>query len=384
MINRKFIISLISILLLIMLLNVGSWLSKKRPLWNDEIYTQVYVIDSSSYLDILRMNFTEGNNCPLFYLVQKSIADIFNFKFPIKWAGDIWYFSDIKSQYLMRISSNVFMSLAIFLIFYYFSLNYSLLSGILSLIMCFSSFSILAYWIEARPYSLWFLLSACQYLLFLIIVNKQNLKKYVGYLFFINLLLSFTVVLSIGQVLIVTFLLTLTYFKEGKKELAFISSPSLICAFYYFCSPTPVKNYWLANPLKLIDMNCPIVWIYFLTVGFLISSFYFLKNGNDSSSSKVSFISMSGFVLNVVFACALLFVLKLRSDPELIERTVSERYFMFLTPVYILCSISFMNFLFSGIKSNWIRLNAAIIFIAVLVINFMHTFIEIFKLNYYF
>src|SRR5690349_4901213 len=66
---------------------IGYHLSLRRPLWNDEIHSQVNVIDAKSYQDIIffRIRNLEGNACPLFYLIQKGISDLFQYRFPLTW-----------------------------------------------------------------------------------------------------------------------------------------------------------------------------------------------------------------------------------------------------------------------------------------------------------
>ena len=75
--NRPFILAA---LIFVFCLMMGHALSLRRPLWNDEIYSQVVVVDVKSYADILffRIKNLEGNACPLFYLIQKTVSDLFS------------------------------------------------------------------------------------------------------------------------------------------------------------------------------------------------------------------------------------------------------------------------------------------------------------------
>src|SRR3989338_3199932 len=122
---------IIAVLLFVLSLAIGYQLSLRRPLWNDEIYTQVTVVDPKSYADIIffRIKRLEGNSCPLFYLVQKGVSDLFQFQFPVLWQKE-WAIDQPGAQVIMRLSSDVFMSLSIALLVYFFSRYYSIFTGI--------------------------------------------------------------------------------------------------------------------------------------------------------------------------------------------------------------------------------------------------------------
>src|SRR6185295_844334 len=112
-------------------LGLGHELSLRRPLWNDEIYTQTTVIDPRLYSDIIffRIKKLEGNSCPLFYVIQKGISDLFQYHFPLSWEHE-WSVAEEGSQVIMRLSSNLFMSLSIALLVYFFARYYSWAAGI--------------------------------------------------------------------------------------------------------------------------------------------------------------------------------------------------------------------------------------------------------------
>ena len=108
----------------------GFCLSQHKLLWLDECFTQHESINKSSYVDLLTMHFPDGNKCPLFYILQKVDSDIFSFKYPVMPSEGSWDVSDVRSQIIIRIPSNIYMSLALALIFYYFTRFYSLFMGI--------------------------------------------------------------------------------------------------------------------------------------------------------------------------------------------------------------------------------------------------------------
>jgi len=155
-----------SSVLFIACISIGLVLAKHKPVWNDEIYSQTNSIEDTSYLEIIAGDVEEGNNSPLFYLMQKGFCELLKYKFPAGWKGR-WSISDLKSQIILRINSIIFMSLSIVCIFFFFAKNYSVWSGIYSLFISISSYMVWIYWIEARPYPMWFFLITIQSLLFL-------------------------------------------------------------------------------------------------------------------------------------------------------------------------------------------------------------------------
>jgi len=206
-INTSTSIRIFTLGVFIICLAIGFWLAARKPLWNDEIYTQTNSIEKFSYKGIILMKFEEGNISPLFYLTQKFICDLFQYRFPIIWKGE-WYIADLKSQIIMRVGPNIFMSLAITLIFYYFFKNGSLLLGLYSLVGSLSTFMVLAYWVEARPYALWFFLTTWQLLIFMSILKQRESQDMLWKTFVVvNILLAFTVVFSAWQTAVLSGLL---------------------------------------------------------------------------------------------------------------------------------------------------------------------------------
>ena len=147
---------------------LGSQLALRKTLWNDEIHTQLRTVEEKSWSQISKGQVLEGNNAPLYYLIQKSIESLAHFHLPFHWIGKqdgrIYH---PYSQVLLRASANLCMSLSISFIVWYFWTYFSLGAALLALVSCLSSFMLLAYWAEARPYALWFLLTTLQMLVFL-------------------------------------------------------------------------------------------------------------------------------------------------------------------------------------------------------------------------
>ena len=221
------------------LLFTGFLLSQRKVLWGDEFFTQKISIDTQSYTNILTSNFPDGNKCPLFYIIQKINSDLFAYKLPVADLQGIRLIFDPWSQIIMRIPSNVYMSLALAGIFYYFIRFYSLFAGFYALAVALVSPMVWIYWVEARPYSLWFLLTTIQLLLFLITCRSESAgRPYINkFIYGIHFLLVLTTPGSILQICIISLLL---FLKGGYKKRQLVWScflPMGVFLFYYFFVP---------------------------------------------------------------------------------------------------------------------------------------------------
>ena len=118
-------------------------------MWNDEGYTQLFNVEKLSYQNMILGKVVEGNNSPLFYIIQKAISAMTNYSIPItysQWGAGKKEITEnaLKSQIILRINPVLFMSLAITAIFYYFSKRYSIWSGFYSVLVALSSFMVWA------------------------------------------------------------------------------------------------------------------------------------------------------------------------------------------------------------------------------------------------
>ncbi len=204
--SRKVIFQL-SLIVFIVCFCVGLGLSLRKPLWNDESFSQSQNIEMFSYKDLfLGKTLYEGNKCPLFYVMQKAFCQAAGYSFPYEWEQQ-WLIEDIKSQILLRLNPNFFMSLSIALIFFYFARYYSIGSGIYSILVTLSFFMVWFYWVDARPYAMWFFLSTVQLLLFLVLLKEED-KKVVSFsyrcLMLTNLAMAFTISIAVAQITIVS------------------------------------------------------------------------------------------------------------------------------------------------------------------------------------
>src|SRR3989338_7702020 len=135
--NNKILVSL-TVCLGLGLFFIGIFLSQRKSLWNDELYTQTISVERPSYRDIVEGHLGEGNNFPLFYLIQKAVCDLAGYRLGDKWHNE-WQLSEPRGQVTLRISSNFFMSLSLAALFYFFSNTFSIGVGIYALLVALSS-----------------------------------------------------------------------------------------------------------------------------------------------------------------------------------------------------------------------------------------------------
>ena len=227
----------------IILLVTGFFLSQHKLLWNDELYSQQLVVDTRSYQEILLSQTPEGNKNPLFYLIQKVSCDIFSFHLPAVYADVRSRTRDIPAQIIMRVPSNIYISLAMALMFYFFTRFISVFAAIYALAAALVSPMVWMYWVEARPYPLIFLLTTVQLLLLSCTFIAPKIKT-CNKLFLTHILLALTSSGSIFQISI-TVLILWWKGKYSKRKLALIwILPMGIAVSYYFVSMVfKIKTY---------------------------------------------------------------------------------------------------------------------------------------------
>ena len=274
--KNNFFPKIISFVLFVALLATGFHIAKHKPLWNDEVYSQIASIEQMSVLGIISAKIprTEGNNFPLFYLLQKGICRIGQYQLPDAWKGE-GSLRDPYAQVFLRIMPVVCISLSIVLIFFYFSSCYSWWSGWYGLILALSSFMIWAHWAESRPYALWVFLTTLQSLLFLsFLKNESSRKTIVRGLIFVHLLLSLTIIFGLAQIVFVSLLLWLGGERQWKKYLLLTLLPIGLSLFYYANSKANFKLFLPQNPLHLIELNVTKDQIIIFAIYFSFLVFY--------------------------------------------------------------------------------------------------------------
>jgi len=380
------------------LLIIGIVLANHKPLWNDELHTQINVIEKSSYSKILSGQIDEGNNFPLFYLSQKSFLDIIRYRFPEIWDGE-WRLVEPRSQILLRVLPIIFMSVAITAIFQYFR-KYSRLAAIYALGLTLSCINIWAFWAEARPYSLWIMLTTFQCLLFLDWLNQdkpagRHAEKWLA---IINTLLALTVSLSVLQIAIVSIFLwkktkqpnspglpsgpVLSRPRRGlKKYFGLTILPLLLCLFYF--SRTPRISFRIYDIRAPFEANFPpeLLAAFYIAAGFILLLYRREKIAMPVSLSQ--FINFVSWYL--LAAVAVLAYFKLRCAPGTEGFEVNSRYLLFLTPLSIIAVNQLLSSALKAAKQlPWVYANIIIVFTGIIILRGINTVSDIINLDIYF
>jgi len=378
-----------TVFIFLIIFMLGLWLAWHKPFWADEIYSQVYSIERPSYSQILlgQINqgddppavfgaMKEGNTFPLFYLTQKIICDITGHRTSSEWRERL-HIIDRASQIILRIGPNVCMSLALAMIFYFFTRFYSSMAGFYAIVLSLSSYLVLAYWVESRPYSLWFLLTTLQSLLFIRLSQQKESAAPVLYwsLGTTHILLSMTILFGIEQIIIVSALLWLLGMRDWKKYVCLTGIPLLISIFYYVQS-VHHKFFFDAFPLNLLIVSYS--WENFIVL--FIYSLYFLFLGRQAKEHLKMFTGRDFFLLAGGMLLAAIFVLVLLKLKEIPHTgyPIWPRHFVYLSSISIILTTLIASDIWKLLQNRpWIRFNWIITLIGLLMIQFLSSYIDI-------
>ena len=423
--QNRLLIALSTCLIFIFCISNGFRLAQKKLLWYDELFGQIRSVQRFSLGQIIKgdyINHHEANNSPMFYLIQKGISSLFNYKISLsQWFGpslsseiqsvfkidldNIYniredsidpkilnanqknfimnrrldllnsHVKDPRGQIILRINPVIFMSLAATLIFSYFSLNYSVSWGIYSFILIFSSNMFWGHWCEARPYALWFFLTTVQSLLLIILTKDEKIKLPTWNLLIItHFLLSLTVIVSVSQILIASIILWAFKEKNLRRYIFLTALPVLICFYYY--SYTIYGPYTLSNNvLDLILTNSPREQ---LLIIFIFSCYLFLnrldrfkKFSPQENIFKASKEYLCLVILMLLSALFLLLFFKIHSTLGM-PGFIYPRYFIYLTPVAIIGTTLFsINLYQLSQKNKTLKITVAAILIFLLSEQFL-------------
>jgi len=358
----------ISVALLGVLLAVGFSLSQRKLLWNDELFTQHAVIETHSYRDILTSQTPDGNKNPLFYIIQKSICDIFSFHLPASCLKDFKMdysrTRDIPSQTILRIPSNLYMSVGLALIFYFFIRFYSLGAALFALSVALSVPLVWMNWVEARPYSLWFLLTTMQLLLFYTPVIHPEIKT-TRKLFVVHIFLALTTPASMMQIFVIFVLL---WWRAKKIQWSVMLTgilPLAIAVLYFILVPVFKTKTYLFFP-NLFDGVMPehlFIYVIYALTAWLLPKQY--KKCNN-------LLFLIVFLLFLGCAMFMLFV-------DIFTRNSQfgffSRYLIFLTPADILMfSLASFDLRQWSRPNPWLCLNVSIVLGGLVIVRGLMTY----------
>lgn len=373
--KQNFVLKILTAILFIMLFAFGVRLAQGKALWNDELYSQVYVVEKLSYSQILAGHVSEGNNSPLFYVLQKVVCDVTQYAVSFVWNGQ-WSIAEPRGQVILRIMPNLFMSLALVAIFYVFATQYSFLAGIYAFLTAIFTLTVWQYWAEARPYAAWCCLTTFQALYFLkfVLAAKENQKDVLARnwrnLSIVHILLSLTAVFGAVQAFIVSILLYALYEKAFIKYSMMLFLPLLFGFFYFLHAPHYVFGL-PSHVMVLILENIPADRL-LLIVLCVISAIGFCVWQKDYRESLVVMRYVALTILMIIAALGIMVCLSLTADTGWQPFVVSSRYFIFLAPVGIVSVVVFSLELLRIFHSNrWMTVNLVILLSGFLVLRFL-------------
>jgi len=351
--NRNVILYCLSGLVFLCCFYFGLLLAEHKPLWNDEIYTQISSISSRSYGYYFFGHVGEGNNCPLFYSLQKFICDVLQYQTP-----DLWNQHNTFDRLILRLNPVFFVSASIMCIFFYFSRFYSIFAGVYSLLIAVSTIMLWDHWAEARPYALWMFLTTVQSLLFLYLFRRKEVDRraWIG-LTVTHILLGLTVIFSVAQITIVSGLLWI--FREKKWQKYILSAFIPICVAVFYYTQAPHYQFWFDLTPEQLIRDCfsrERIYILFMFTFFLGTYYVASKTGFPKSFPNKSLLEGSPCfflaVLMILAAISLLVLLKWIASPVGQGFPIPGRYFAYLTPIGIISTTLLSITIFRSLAGN--------------------------------
>ena len=378
-----------SIILFLILCGIGALLSLHKPLWYDELYGQLSSVEQHSYAQLILGDLQgEGNNCPLFFLVQKGFTNLIHYRAPFLWNNEFSIYEP-KSQIILRFMPFVFLSLGIVLIFYFFSRYYSLWAGIYALLLSLASPLVWAYWAEARPYSLWFLLSVIQSLLLIKLLRDQD-QKALKWLIPTHFLLALTTLFGILQIISAAILLWIFDKRHWKQHLCLTFLPMIIAGFYSlqaFLQPDKTHIiYFFFHPWWMLLMsNFPLERLGGLVIYIAIVLYAQIKRISLAQQNMEGKSYLLFFFLMIIAAAMIMSWFTLHSTSQPTSFPVPNRYFIFLTPVGIIISTLILIDIVKWMQGKrWILANILIIVLGTLLVQGFHAIDDLLKMDIYY
>ncbi len=355
---------------------------------NDEIHSQVHTIDGYSYQDMFLGKIGgEGNNTPLYYVIQKAICQFAAVKSPVEWIKGARTSDDPFLMILLRLNPIFFQSLSIMFLFYFFARYHFFMAGVYSiLVFVLTSTHNWVCWAEARPYALWTFLTFAQVLLFLRILDLTEVKiKHFLWLTVIHLLLSLTVVLSLGQIGAVSVLLWIFKDRKLSKYVFLTIVPAILCFYYY--SRTIKDRYSVPFSFPhVIFAHIPAPhWI--LIIVFLVLALVFwiqlMINKKKIFCDSMNCVRLwrataiyVGLMFLMVLVSAVVFTLfTFWSSHGVAGNKIATRYWLFLTPIGIVGVVLIVSNLFKVFHEQyWMRINLIILALGTLSLCYLDNY----------
>ena len=355
----------LTLAIFLLCLCAGLHLARHNPLENDEIYSQLYGIERLSFGEILTGKIAEGNNSPLFYLSQKTFFALTRFHLNNSWVpGDSM--CDLHAQTIMRFLPIVYMSAALCLLWYFFARRYGWTAGGLALLLGLASPMVWPYWAQARPYSLWTLLTTCQLLLFLSGLEKPSQQKE-RWLLCVHGCLCLTTAFGLIQTIIVTALLR-------PRNAWQAGVPLLLGLFYAWRAPHYEFHVGQAGQLILENFSL----IRLAAAVLCAAGIFYLNRQTRAQWPQVKFLwAVTIFLLVPVFIIGYYQDLNVPSN---VGFGLSSRYFIFLTPLATISFLVVWQNLWQRSANAWIKIVLIEIMAGALIFDGMQTWVVLQRL----
>lgn len=377
--NSKSLIA--AILVFVACLCAGFRIASHKLLWTDEFYSQASSVQGISYPDQLLGRIPEGGNAPLFYAIQKTFLQLIHYQSPSQWLLGNWH-NDTDAQILLRINPVIFMSLSVGLVFYYFCRRYSLGIGFYSFFIYLSSYMLWAYWAEARPYALVVFLTTVQSIIFLNIIDqkpKSNNSNAGVKLAAVNILLSLTSILCLGEILAVSVLWWAFKERDWKKYVTVTLLPLILSLFYYAHAPKYHFYFGGLSPEQLIRDNVSRERFDVLFIFLLLVCIYWAGRKNKMLKEAINPEILKPlpyvyFMLLVLAASAgVLGLFAMHATPGQ-GFPITSRYFIYLTPIGVIATVILTVSLFKSLSKNrWLQWPLVAIIGFLLIQHFLKT-----------
>lgn len=358
-------------LLFAVLVALGLWMAFHQPLWNDEYYSLTSSTLGTSYGKMLAGGIGEGNNSPLFYLLQKLQSDVIAYHAPQDWIDGRWNGGDVFSQVFLRIQPVVCMAASLSFLFYFFVSRYSLLAGWYALLVALTSFMLWAHWTEARPYALWFSLSILQMLVMIDILKESSLReqKHWHRLTGLHWLLALTATLSVIQITVAAMVIWLNGQRRWNSYIVTFVLPMMVCVYYY-CHAPKYDFFFEDGPLALVNANIPKDRLLLLGVFAVIFAFQHRTWQAWRTQVEGKFLLFTSLML--LFFAFLLVFFKWKDAGHGFQ--ISNRYFIPLTALGIVAISLFSVYLFKAFKSKQFRIAIALVLVFFLLFRLQKAF----------
>ena len=385
----------------------GFFIAHNKPLWLDERYSLV-TASKKSYKDLFLGRFKrELNNAPLFYVAQKSLCDLIAcdphhliFKknllalppYPENCSKDIpqqrKFWDDPFSNIYFRLISLFSMALIPAILFYYFSLQYSIGWGAYSSLICLSSGIFWNHGIEVRAYIHLFLLTTLQILIAYEIIktNANNKRLWLSFLL-VNTVLAFTFATGALQTTVIGILFLFWYYRKlhWTQLIAPFILPLGIDGYYYsigrhvkFWFKWPLADYFFTNvPWEILSITA--LFVFYALFGRKLIQWKFPQDSIIQELDASKTLTINRFLILIIsfFLSYILVMLLLLSQaaPQEHGPRFYPRYLYSLAPI----SIVTMSLLSAELVHIFKNQLTKFLFLSILVLILLYRFIENYK-----